>query len=957
MTERTRPVVMVALLALVAALLAAVPLASPADAESGAQAALLQDTGTDTRVAGDDAVGTAIALALASYDTGSDTPVDTVVLSRVDDYADALTGAPLAAANDAPMLFTDSDALSDGVLDAIQALGASNVIILGGVDAVSAAVEQELTSEGLATTRVGGSNRFETAALIAADLTGGATPDTVFFVEGENADDTRGWPDAINIAAAAAATGQVIIPVNAEYVPPESQALWDSYNVDPETAPTAWVIGGTEAVTDTVSDTLAGPDAEDPLPRLAGLNRFETSAATYAYSVSEALMDPAHQLIIPGNSFVEGLAAGAIGGQTNMPMVMVDSVDPANSPSTIDLLGSALDINESYTLVGNTDAISDDVATAILAAKNPAPVTADTCLTLLHHNDGESQLLGTGPDNNFGALSRLVTLAGEQQDAATNAGCAPVTVTSGDNFLAGPELTASDPLNGTDRVLDTIGLSEVGYDALAIGNHDTDFGPDFLARFVGDFDPAVPFLSANLDVSAVPSLQALADDDRIAPSVVVDAGGTDVAIIGLTTPTLRSISSPGDIVVEQEIVDIVQTEIDSATDSGVDHVVLISHLQGVNADADLVGQLSGLDVVVAGGGDEVLSEPADPLVPGDLGDVFDAYPLLLTDADGDTVPAVTTAGDYKYLGRLTLYFDADGNLLPDTPFEDSTSRMLRIADESLPGGVERDPFVVTEVEEPVEEFVAYLDSNVIATSEVGLDGSRPAIRDDETNLGNLVADAHAFTAEAQAADFGLDETATFVGFQNGGGIRNNSVIEAGDITELDTFDILPFSNFIGVVEDFTVADFKDVLEQGYSAVEFASGAFIHVSDNVEVEIDLDATAQVVEVDDTGQVTITTPGERVRTLTIDGTEVVTDGVVVDDTFTFSLTTADFSLRNGDAYPFNLADDEFTIVGQSYQQSLAGYLQAPAADGGLEGTISAADYPAGGEGRLTITGGDS
>lgn len=953
MTVRIRPVVIMALLSLIMSVLAAAPLANRADAATFAQTnAPLADFAQEdaTRIGGADSIETAALLATQTYATAP-----TAVLARADDYADGLTGSVLAADLTAPMVFTQPDALPPATLSYLQNAGTTDVVILGGVVAVSQDVENALNDAGITTRRVAGSNRFATAVAVAQEVLDGETPSTVFVVEGESADPGRGWPDAINIAAAAAATGQPILPVNAEFVPPEIQAQYDVWAAE---GTQAFVIGGSAAVSDEVALSLAPEPEEDdeekePLPRLDGGDRFSTSSATYAYSISEALMDPAVRYVIPGGSFVEGLAAGAIAGALGYPTIMVDSTDPAGSPGTVQLVGSALDLLDSYILVGNETAISPAVADAIAVATIPLTPEAATCVTLLHHNDGESQLLGTGEDELFGSLARLVTLANAEQEAAEASGCAPITVTSGDNFLAGPELTASDPVDGTGPVLDAVGLSLVDYDALVIGNHDLDFGPDFFARFVASFDPAVPFLSANLDVSAEPALQELAEAGLIVPRVTVDAGGTPVGLIGLTTPDLRSISSPGDIVVQQQIVEIVQDQIDALLAEGTDHIILISHLQGLDEDFDLVGQLSGLDAVVAGGGDEVLAEAGDPLVPGDLFSVFDTYPIPITDADGDEVPTVTTAGDYKYLGRLTLFFGEDGDLLADTPFDSKTSRMLRVADESIPAGVVRNATVVEQVEEPVRAAVASLEQNVIATSEVGLNGLRPDIRVQETNLGDLVADAHAFIVATRGEEFGVDTTQPIVGLQNGGGIRNNSIIGPGEITELDTFDILPFTNFITAVPDFSAAQLKDVLETAYAGVEFASGAFAHVS-NLRVQVDLSQTAQEVEVDDAGNVTIVTPGERVTDVTLaDGTPLVTDGQVVDGAPLVTLASIDFSIRNGDAYPFNLTQDEFTVLGISYQQSLATYIQAAADQGGLDGLISAEEYPEGGEGRIMIT----
>ena len=81
---------------------------------------------------------------------------------------------------------------------------------------------------------------------------------------------------------------------------------------------------------------------------------------------------------------------------------------------------------------------------------------------------------------------------------------------------------------------------------------------------------------------------------------------------------------------------------------------------------------------------------------------------------------------------------------------------------------------------------------------------------------------------------------------------------------------------------------------------------------------------------------------------DGTPVVAGGVPAApsaDT-NVSVVVVDFLARGGDGYPFP-EDEEFTVIGTSYQQALADYIAAD-----LAGLISAADYPEGGEGRITF-----
>ena len=119
-------------------------------------------------------------------------------------------------------------------------------------------------------------------------------------------------------------------------------------------------------------------------------------------------------------------------------------------------------------------------------------------LTVLHSNDGESKLI----DETSG-IARFATVVKNLKDEVVRAGGVGkggvVLLSSGDNFLAGPELNAS--LEDGTTIFDAEALKLIGYDALCIGNHEFDFGPDFLARFIAAFGGASPFLSANLDFS------------------------------------------------------------------------------------------------------------------------------------------------------------------------------------------------------------------------------------------------------------------------------------------------------------------------------------------------------------------------------------------------------------------------------------------------------------------------
>jgi 5'-nucleotidase len=496
-------------------------------------------------------------------------------------------------------------------------------------------------------------------------------------------------------------------------------------------------------------------------------------------------------------------------------------------------------------------------------------------LTLLHNNDGESQLIDAGGGlEDFGGVARFATLVEQLKAEATEG--APrshrsqtiergvLMVSSGDNFLAGPEFNAS--LEKGVPFFDTIAIDLIGYDAIAIGNHEFDFGPDVLADFISGFTIfPVPFVTANLDFNGEPSLQALVDTGRISKSIVVSVNGEQIGIVGATTPNLPFISSPRDVVVDPDVAGAIQAEIDALQSAGINKIILISHLQSIQEELALIPQLSGVDIVVAGGGNELLANPEDVLLPGDEGEIFGPYPLEATDADGNTVPVVTTTGSYRYVGRLVVKFDAAGNVVV---IDRSRSGLVRVSGVGK-DAVEPDSQVEALVTAPVEAAVAALAANIIGASQVNLDGRRSEVRSRETNEGNLIADSLRWQAEQLAAGFGVP--VPDIALQNGGGIRNDSIIPAGLISELDTFDMVPFTNFVTILPDIPRAQFKEILENAVSRavsgdVSGGTGRFAQISGFTMIW-DANGTAQVLDSDGN----VVTPGTRVREVTLaDGT---------------------------------------------------------------------------------------
>ena len=580
---------------------------------------------------------------------------------------------------------------------------------------------------------------------------------------------------------------------------------------------------------------------------------------------------------------------------------------------------------------------------AVLIAAAAAPVAlaqqSPFDVAVFHNNDGESALLPVEINGvEVGGAARFKSLLDQRRTAVGNS----IFVSSGDNFLAGPVLNVS---RETGTLYDARFINALGYDALAIGNHEFDLGPGFLADFIGAVDSSVPFLSANLDFSGEAELQALADAGRIRPRTVVTlADGSEVGLIGLTTPDLPTISNPGNVSASGDLARIVNEQAAALEAEGVTNVVLLSHLQGIDAEIGLIGQLVGVDAVIGGGGDELLLG-SNPPAPGDENLDQRPYPIRVSDADGNQVPVVTTTGQYNYLGQLNLSFGANGQLTG------SGGDAFRVVDQSLPDGVAPDAGVQQDIIEPLLEDLAALNT-VVGRTEVTLDGTRSLVRTQETNYGSLIADAILDAAQESSPFFGAD--APIISLTNGGGIRNSVVIPAGDdITQLAVDRTLPFGNQVTIVEDVSPEQLLLVLERAVSAVENVSGRFAQIG-GFSFTYDPDAEAAEFTFDDDGNITeVVSEGARIIDVTLDspggGVTIIEDGEVLDEFLglMIDVATVNFLADGGDGYPFPFLGLDGIETDVDYADALASFI----ADD-LNGVVTANLYPEGGLGRITV-----
>ncbi|MCU0805863.1 MAG: 5'-nucleotidase C-terminal domain-containing protein [Burkholderiales bacterium] len=583
-------------------------------------------------------------------------------------------------------------------------------------------------------------------------------------------------------------------------------------------------------------------------------------------------------------------------------------------------------------------------------------------LSILHVGDQESWLIsaqgnlrdnGTQALSFYGGVDRLAAVMAREQAEAQAAGRSVLKLNAGDAFLPGPRFNASlqnlaSALNGGQDYYDAIAMRQIGFTATVFGNHEFDLGPTTAARFAEV--SGTRYLSANIDYSSNADLAALASAGKVGASMVVTTDkGNKVGIVGVTTPLLPQISSPGDVkllgytsgATEQAnlnaLAPLVQAQVDSLRAQGATAVILMSHLQNVqNELAVIVPQLKGVDIVVSGGGHELMSNPSDPLLAGETkpNAPLDQYPVAVKDADGKPVLTVTANFGNRYLGVLNISLDGDGKVIRDgngVPVVDAGSGMNRVSGAAAdPDRVAPDAFLNQAVVTPVQQFIAALNAKIIGVSEVFLNGARgsagsvgpltPGVRNAETNLGNLVADALRWVA------------GTDVALQNGGGIRAS--VNAGNVSVGDTFNVLTFTNLVVAAKTMTAAQLRDALEHGLGRATpagFVDGRFPQLS-GLKVVYD---SARAL-------------GTRIISLVLDdGTVLVSDGKVVPDARTFSFATIDFLANGGDGYPFPALpglDFDNLVKTLTYQEALELFIAAPVSEGGLGGVISASRYGA-------------
>lgn len=433
-------------------------------------------------------------------------------------------------------------------------------------------------------------------------------------------------------------------------------------------------------------------------------------------------------------------------------------------------------------------------SSALLAA-GALPGFADTQLHILHINDFHSRVESINRFNStcsatdeaegkcFGGAARIFTLITQMRDALEAEGHPVLVLDAGDASQGSLFYTTYG-----GRVEAEL-LERIGIDAMAVGNHEFDLGPEGLAVFLDTV--SFPIVSTNTDVSANNLVAG-----RVAPHVIIETGDLRVGIVSALATDTVDTSSPGPTIAFNDEIESLTAAVAELQAQGAAPIIALTHV-GYVADQRIAAAVPGLAAVIGGHSHTFLSASS----PNRQG----PYPTWV-DAEGGSMVPVVQAGAYgRWLGHLVLELDDEGNLIY------ATGDTIEINAEVTP-----DPEIlewVSGLAGPIEE----LRNRPVAESTGTIEGDRAVCRQMECSMGNLVADAML----ARVANQGVT-----IAIQNGGGLRAS--IDEGTITMGEVLAVLPFQNTLSTFQ-LSGADIVAELENGVSQLEENAGRFPQVA--------------------------------------------------------------------------------------------------------------------------------
>ncbi|HHX62715.1 MAG TPA: LysM peptidoglycan-binding domain-containing protein [Epulopiscium sp.] len=450
----------------------------------------------------------------------------------------------------------------------------------------------------------------------------------------------------------------------------------------------------------------------------------------------------------------------------------------------------------------------------VVVAPQQLVFAADTGkhITIIHTNDTHSRVATDEKGGSIG-FEKIATLVKQAKTENPNT----LVVDAGDTLHGQTFATISKGQSIVDL------MNIVGYDVMVPGNHDFNYGQERLLELKETM--AFPLIAANIIKADGSSL--------LSPYVIKEVDGIKIAIFGLSTPETAFKTSPNNVIgltFEDPSV-AAQRMVDELKDKA-DVIIALAHLgldESSTYRSDIVAEkVTGIDLIIDGHSHTTLEE--GKLVNGTL---------------------IAQTGDYdKNLGYVDLQ-------IKDGKITEKKARLIKYEDAKE---IESDEEVL-KLFADVDTKNSKTTSVVVGNTPIDLDGTRENARMKQTNLGSVIADAM------------LHQTNADVAITNGGGLRAS--IEKGDITQGQVITVLPFGNYVKMIE-VKGSTLLAAMERGVSSYPELDGGFPQV----------------------GGMTYTFNASKPANERI--TEILVGGKKLDESKTYKLATNDFMSIGGDNY---------------------------------------------------------
>ncbi|XP_050960426.1 5'-nucleotidase [Labeo rohita] len=426
-------------------------------------------------------------------------------------------------------------------------------------------------------------------------------------------------------------------------------------------------------------------------------------------------------------------------------------------------------------------------------------------LTLLHTNDVHARVEETNKDSGkcttppacFAGVARRFTKIKEVRSNEKNV----LLLDAGDQFQG---TVWFNYYKGEEAAHF---MNRLGYDAMALGNHEFDNKVDGLVEpFLRQVNCTV--LSANIKADQTIASQI---SGYYHPFKIFTVNSEKVGVVGYTSMETPALSLPGPHLLFEDEVAALQPQVDKLIALGVNKIIALGH-SGFEVDQKIAKTVRGVDVVIGGHTNTFLYTGTPPSTEIPAG----PYPFMVKSDDGRQVPVVQAYAFGKYLGFLKVVFDSNGNVVK------SSGNPILLDNSTVP-----DPVIQAEVDSWKKNLANY-SSQYVGQTLVYLNGTFKECRFRECNLGNLICDAMVHNNIKYADEIQWNHVSSCI--LNGGFIRSpiDERNRNGSITMEDLIAVLPFGNTFDLVQ-MNGSTLKEVFEHSVRRHGGGTGEFLQVS--------------------------------------------------------------------------------------------------------------------------------